>query len=374
MWVFRYRYGGRPRELTLPGRYPETSLMMAHKLARRARAEVDLGIDVAAVRQEARTDAKNTVQALVEEWYAREIKPRHQHPSVVRLVLDNDILPALGRTQCAEVTPRQCDAVLRSIVDRGAPTTANKALRYMYRAFRYGSKRRYLEHNPVTDFTLDDAGGNRKPRTLALNKDELHALFKAMRETPNLGRRNELTFKILLATCVRKSELISARWDAIDFELRVWHLSDTKTRTAIDIPLAEPVPDWFQELRTFAAGSDYVLHTRLIVKRRAGRATDSRFPHISPGTLNIALKRVKHGLEHFTVYDMRRTARTHLAALGVPREVAERALNHKLPGIEGVYNVHDYFEERRHALSLWADLLVSLDCDDPSKMVPLCAG
>jgi integrase len=371
VWVFRYRYGGRSRELTLPGRYPETSLMVARKLARKARAEVDLGIDVAAARQEARVDAKNTVQALVEEWYAREIKLRHQHPLVVRRVLDNDILPALGRMQCAKVTPRQCDAVLRSIVDRGAPTTANKALRYMYRAFRYGRKRRYLEHNPVADFTVDDAGGNTKPRTRALSKDELRALFKAMRETPNLGRNNELTFKILLATCVRKGELISARWDAIDFELGVWHLRDTKTRTAIDIPLAEPVLDWFQELRAFAAGSDYVLPSRLTVKRRAGRVLENQFPHISPDTLNSALKRVKHDLEHFTVHDMRRTARTHLAALGISREIAERALNHKLRGIEGIYNVHDYFEERRHALNVWADLLVNLDRNDPSKIIPL---
>jgi integrase len=185
---------------------------VARKLARKARAEVDQGIDVAAARQEARADAKNTVQALVEEWYAREIKARHQHPAVVRRVLDNDILPALGRTQCAKITPRQCDAVLRRIVDRGAPTTANKALRYMNRAFRYGRKRRYLEYNPVADFTVDDAGGKTKPRTRALSTDELRTLFKTLRETSNLGRDHELTFKILLATCVRKSELISARW------------------------------------------------------------------------------------------------------------------------------------------------------------------
>lgn len=40
---------------------------------------------------------------------------------------------------------------------------------------------------------------------------------------------------------------------------------------------------------------------------------------------------------------MRRTARTHMAALGVDRFVAERALNDKVRDVESVYNQYDYF-------------------------------
>ena len=55
--------------------------------------------------------------------------------------------------------------------------------------------------------------------------------------------------------------------------------------------------------------------------------------------MNLALRRLKlDGVEHFTVHDMRRTARTHMAALGVARFVAERALNHKVRDVEGIYN------------------------------------
>src|SRR5215208_6974143 len=168
----------------------------------------------------------------------------------------------------------------------------------------------------VADFDLNDAGGKEQARSRALARDELSALLAAMCETPNLGRNNELAFKILLATCVRKGELVSAQWPALDLEQGIWHLAGNKTGAAIDIPLAAPVVEWFRELQVFAAGSEYVLPARLIVKRRRGQAIQSRFPHISPDTLNVALKRVNHGLEDFTVHDMRRTARTHLAALG----------------------------------------------------------
>ena len=37
----------------------------------------------------------------------------------------------------------------------------------------------------------------------------------------------------------------------------------------------------------------------------------------------------------------------------VEPHVAERCLNHKLKGVEGVYIRHDYFEERRRALEAW---------------------
>ncbi len=374
VWVFRYRLNGKQRELTL-GRYPQTTLGAARKAATAARAKVDRGVDVAAEKQKEKLEAKSaiTVEALAEDWYAREIVAKDAHPEVVRRILDNDILPAIGRLNPPDVTPRQCGAILEKIVKRGAPTTANDALRYLRRVFAFGRKRHYLEHNPIADFGLSDAGGKEESRERALSRDELTALFKAMRETPNLGRNNLLAFKILLATCVRKRELVSARWDAIDAEKGVWHMPGSKRSPSIDIPLAAPVLAWFQELKVFAAGSDYVLPARLIVKRRRGQAIKSRFPHISPDTLNVALKRVNHGLEHFTVHDMRRTARMHLAALDVPREVAERALNHKLKGIEGIYNRHDYFEERRHALAWWSELLVSLERGEQSKVVPIRA-
>jgi integrase len=63
------------------------------------------------------------------------------------------------------------------------------------------------------------------------------------------------------------------------------------------------------------------------------------------------------GIEDSTVHDFRRTARTHLAALGVTPYVAERCLNHAVKGVEGIYNRHDFFDERRDALQRWADML-----------------
>lgn len=57
---------------------------------------------------------------------------------------------------------------------------------------------------------------------------------------------------------------------------------------------------------------------------------------------------------HFTVHDLRRTCRTLLAKQGTPGHVAERYLNHKLKGAEGIYNQYDYLEVRKEDLTALA--------------------
>lgn len=63
--------------------------------------------------------------------------------------------------------------------------------------------------------------------------------------------------------------------------------------------------------------------------------------------------------------------RTQLSVLGVSSEIAERCLNHELKGVGRTYNHHDYFEERRVALEVWADLLATLSRGDRYNVVPL---
>jgi len=123
------------------------------------------------------------------------------------------------------------------------------------------------------------------------------------------------------------------------------------------------VLDWLRRLRELAASSEYVFPKR----RRDPR---ERVPHVGVDTLNVALQRVKHGLRHFTLHDLRRTGRTHLAALGIRREVAERCLGHKLRGVEGTYDRHDYFNERRAALERWSVLIVQAERGQ-ARVVPI---
>ncbi len=64
------------------------------------------------------------------------------------------------------------------------------------------------------------------------------------------------------------------------------------------------------------------------------------------------------GIEAWTVHDLRRTVASGLAQLGTDLVVIEKVLNHTsgtFAGIVGVYQRHEFAEEKRAALQLWAD-------------------
>lgn len=364
-WILRYRLNGRSKEKVL-GRFPELSLKDARAQVRQDRAQIERGVDVAAAKQAEKTLALEvpTVQRLGEAWMAKYIHPRHKYPEVVARVLRRHIDPVLGALAPSDVQPAHIDRVLTRIVAGGAPTVANDALRYMSRMFKMAVRNHWVDRNPAADFEQADAGGDEVSRDRWLTIEEMQGLASAMRTTENFGRENELATWLLLALCVRKMELLSARWEAFDLDAGIWTLAkeNTKTRASIRIPLAEPVVAWLREAQVFSFGKPYVFPPRRLVRSRMGVNCKNRFQHVSPDTLNVALRRLSiPDIEHFTVHDMRRTARTHLAGLGVDRFVAERSLNHKLGNVEGIYDRHDYFAERASALGAWASLLAKIE-------------
>lgn len=363
-WRFRYSISGKARVMWI-GSYAELSLAKARETAKQLSARVALGYDVAGEKKERKAMAiakieseKNAlkVSTLATEYFERQILGRWKHPDILRRRIDKDINPSIGHLKADEVKPRHIDDMLQKIVARGAPTIANDVLRWTRRIFNYGIKRHILDVNPTAAFDLSDAGGQEKSRERFLNRDELKSLFNAMKLAKGFGRENELTFKLLLVLCCRKMELCSARWEAFDFTNAVWHLTDTKNGDEIDIPLPPQALCWLQELKTLSCNSEWVLPARKMQNRM--------IPHIAESTLPVALAKLKPhmpNVERFTIHDFRRTARSHLAALGIDPIVAERCLNHKIRGVEGIYNRHQYFSERKFALEQLANFIVQIE-------------
>lgn len=375
-WRYRYKFAGKARTMLI-GSYSEISLSKARETARELSARVALGYDVAGEKQERKAEAlakmeaeKNAmrVSELAAEYFERQILPRWKHPDILRRRIDKDINPHIGNMKVEAVKPRDIDDMLKAIVDRGAPTIATDVLRWTRRIFDYGIKRHALEINPCSAFEVSDAGGKEVSRDRWLTRGELIRLFAGMRTAKGFSRQNEITFKLLLVLCVRKMELCAARWEEFDLDAAVWHLPEERSKNgdAIDIPLPAPAVEWLRELHTLSCNSAWVLPARKMQNRM--------IPHIQESTLPVALAKVRAEIPDvpgFTIHDFRRTARTHLAALGVDPVVAERCLNHRIKGVEGIYNRHQYFTERKAALSQWAALLVSLERGEDYNVTPI---
>lgn len=368
-WVLRYRFGGRQKEITI-GSYPDISLTKARGLAAELRVQVSQGIDVAQAKQARKIEeaAADTVKALCDEFYNRNVMGSVKRPEQVRTKLDNDIIRAMGTKKIKDIRPVDVDRLISGIVERGSPVMANRVLMLTKEVFDYAIRRHWIDQNPASAFRRRDAGGEEKARSRALKDVEITTLLKAMDDAGPTFRVYALAIRLLLITAVRRAELVEAPWREFDLEQGTWTIPKERQKTGeragakdFTIPLTSAAVEWLKELKLLGGKTDYVFPAR----RRGTRLT------LGPNTVNWAMAQVEHGLEAFTLHDLRRTARTQLASLGVQPHIAERCLNHKLPGINDTYDTYDYLNERRAALELWESKLLALEAGKPFNVLML---
>lgn len=355
-WVLRYRQGrGRRKELTI-GNFPDIGLSEARKLASRHRVSIDEGGDPAAQKKlkKAQSHAAWSVRNLIEDYTAKKL--------VLPLLAENTIyyrkwdlakiiLPSIGSLEVRAITASE---IVHMIESSGRSWTINKRiLTTATQLFAHACGKRIITSNPCIGIDLRSLLGPRPPvrKRVMLTKAELSALLKGIEE---IGTDNALAFRILLATCVRSIELEKAKWEHIDFERNRWWVpaESVKTRTGFVVPLAPMVSEYFKQLRLLAGDSQWVLPAR--TERR------KRFGDVNVGSntlwagLTRAFERGSIATRKFTPHDTRSTAKGHLRNLGVSNEISELALNHKLKGMEAIYDVRDDVPERIAALEKWA--------------------
>jgi integrase len=370
-WVLRYRIGGKQKEVTL-GNYPDLTLNKARELAAEKRVEVQQGKDVAQVKQEQKLalTAAGTVAELCTAFFERTVKGRIKRPDLVKAMLDNDVVRVLGKMRIESVKPADVDRMVLGIVKRGAPIMANRTLTITKAVFDFAIRRHWIEYNPASAFNRSDAGGEEKARQRSLSDAEITRLFQAFEKAGPVFHVSDLATRLLLLTAVRKSELVGAAWAEFDLDAALWTIPKERIKTGdktgkdFTIPIPPLAVKWLLEIKQGTIATDYLFPA----KRRVAKKPLAR------ETLNWALGEIAHDLDHFTLHDLRRTARTQLASLGVKPHVAERCLNHRLPGINDTYDTHDYMDERRSALELWAAKLEKLLKGESFNVVPLRKG
>lgn len=360
-WILRYSYGGRRRELTI-GRYPDISLADARGIATIKRAEIMQGGNPAADKQKAKATA-------AKDWTVRQLAKDYREKKLVNLAESTQV--SYGRhlkrieNKLGALMVREVEASdVVALIEASALTwgESNMLLITAKCLFTHACGKRLINANPCHGIMLSALLGERPPKRqrLMLTKEELHLLLNA-----GMRRRNMLTIRILLATAVRSAELYKAKWEDVHLEEAQWHIPKSKTGTAMDIPLPPVVVGWFRELREMAGESAYVLPawTRGRAARNGGDTYACK--DSIRETIGYWLDTEKPPVRRFTPHDLRSTMKSHMRALGVPRDISEMCLNHKLLGVEGIYDQHTYFEERKEALEKWARFLI--DCETGSN-------
>ena len=386
--VYVFREGKRKITRLTLGEWPALSIAEAVQMYGNMQALVKKGEDprqaLPALRPMARKTDRFTVQELADEFKTRRlIGPDPEQPLVKTWpetwrILERDVLIELGHREAAAVTPRDVVLLLDGIVDRGAMRIANRVRSILVQMFKFGVSRGLVDASPAVAV---EPPAKSKSRERILADDEIRAVWRKIDSAKILPRMRP-ALRLLLATGQRRSEVALAKWHEFDLEAKTWTIPAEQSKNGKQhmVPLSSLSLEILAELRAELDAAAKVAE----VDQDGRYAGPWLFPSPrwttgDPIDAKAVTRAVSNNREHFgvapfTVHDFRRTVRSNLAALGVDRIVAKKVLNHTLDGMDAVYDRHDYAEEKRQALELWADRLVAVIAGKKAKVAPLRAA
>lgn len=320
---------GRKRERISIGRYPEISLADARREAKRLLSEEHT---------EPKPKPKSFREAR-DEFLEQHYKGNTSRwPHLVKLKLIKHF-KSLEHTQLIAIT----DGDIRAVLDKLADTPSTQL--HVYRAIRTmltwctRPPRRYIRHSPMDGYAPPSTD---KKGTRTLTDAELKAVWNASKT----GSRAILRLLVLWGTRNEETCVICRKW-AVDGVLTIpgEHTKNGRDHSIPLLPLAQSVLDARKE-----RGQYYF----------PGRYSDDS--HMKPGSLNRILREVQKDTKTngWTLRDIRRTFRSNMARLKVPRDLCELLINHAPPILDEIYNKYSYLEEKREALAKYEAFVLNL--------------
>lgn len=357
-WQVRYRHSGTHRRMTL-GAYPVLSLADARQRARDALAAASEGRDpaeeVRAAKAPKPEDDRDKIKVLIGQYHKRHLAGL-KSGAVVRRELDRFVVAKWSDRDIHTITKRDVIDLLDDIADSGRVVTANRVRAYLNKFLNWAVERDIIPMSPATGVK---PAAKEASRDRVLTDDEIRWFWKACEAE---GFPWGPLGKVLLLTGQRLNEAAQMT----DREVRggVWHLSAERTKNgrAHDVPLSGAVQAVLGAIERIEGRAGYIFTT-------TGHSPVSGFfkarAHLAGAMEAIAAKERREPVEipRWTFHDLRRTAATGMARLGIAVRVTEAVLNHISGtggGIVAVYQRHDYADEKRQALEAWGRFVTQL--------------
>jgi integrase len=240
-YILQYRNRqGRSRRLTL-GPHGVFTPEEARREARRKLAEVEQGADPVSERERERQ--AETVAELSRLYFEEHLIPKGKPRSVIefRSLVERYILPNLGRLKVVEVTRADVEALHRGM--RKTPVTANRAVAVLsaMMVFAEREEMRPAGSNPARFVQKYPE----KKRDRFLSAEEMARLGDALAEAERSGSELPgalLAVRLLALSGMRRTEVLTLRWEYVDWERSCLHLPDSKTGRKV-VPLGAPALD-----------------------------------------------------------------------------------------------------------------------------------
>lgn len=313
-----------------------------------------------------------TLRKLFDRWVNTELQPRIRTDGkragrkdagkFAREQFERRVFPKLGAVPVEQVRKSDLLAILDEVRAEGKLRTANVLFSDLKQMFRFALTREIVDRNPLDTVARRDVGGASVERSRVLSPDEVHLLVPAIAAS-GLQIRSAIALWLILATGARIGELMGAVWaDAerelsalrltaeahevklgfVDLASRSWKLLDTKSQRDHTIHLSSFAVRQFEHLAALREVSIEPPHAPVpwifpntkgtgpvsvkSIGKQLGdrqRPLERRMQHRTLATTSLVLPGGR-----WTAHDLRRTAATFMAELGISGDVIDECLNH----------------------------------------------
>lgn len=383
------RVDGRTVRATL-GLHGQITADQARKAAQKALGKMTEGVDLNAERQASiaerraqQTAQEQAVHYTLEklcDWYVtyQRAKGKQSARDAENLFKNHVKGSEFASLPARSLTAKNATALLRAIVEKGHGRTAAKVRAYLRAAYALAQGAETnaeapaallafgVETNPIASTGALSASNN--ARDMVLTEAELGECMR-MLAARRANAYDDSLAAIELSVYLGGQRLAQVlRLTAADIDL-----------TAGTVTLLDPKgrrKEARRHVLPLTAAAREVIDAILANRRAAwlfGDKTAQTTPDTVSGkgsellrqvqaTIAKTVKADKHAPARLIqARDLRRTAETMLAAMGISKDVRAQLLSHGLGGVQGRhYDQHDYMIEKRNALQAWADRLQAL--------------
>ena len=388
-FALRFRRDGRPTKFTLGTWFvgsaqeaPEPkiggALMLAgaRKLAAEAMIQIGKGTDPVASKRQAKEERRaakaNTFQAVAEEYLKRVCGMRvdakgnvtfdHSKKRTGRerhLMLKRLVYPVIGDRPIAEIRRREIVHLLDGIEDRSGPVAPDRVLALLSVIMTWHAKRDDSFATPLVKGMARTKPGERA-RDRKLADHEIRVVWKVAENQGTFGR---LVRFILLSTA-RRTEAAGMVWAELDGSDWTLPASRNKTKTDLLRPLsAAAIAELPEKMggHVFSNDGKTKISAYSKFKKRFDEAVLAELRQQDPTAAP---------LKNWVLHDLRRTARSLLSRAGVNADHAERCLGHVIGGVRGVYDRHEFYDEKRRAFEMLAAEITAIVEPPPANVLP----
>jgi integrase len=336
--VVRYPSSPNPAPRSL-GTYGAITLEAARIKAREWLTLIGNGIDP---QQHLMQKREQIFQAIAEQYILRKAKDLRSRDRT-QSALTRLVYPSLGLRPITEINRSDIVRLLDRIEDENGPTMATKTLGIINRIMNFHASRVDNFRSPIVKGM---ARGQGQARSRILSDDELRAIWAATGDYPVFGP----LLRFILLTATRRLEAGQMQW--IEVKDGIWIIPASRYKTNVDhvIPLSQMA---ISVLETANNGRVETNNNIEPINAQPVFTANGHQPIGSYSQHKSAIDEAS-GVSGWVLHDLRRTARSLMSRAGIASDHAERCLGHVIGGVRGVYDRHEYLEEKRLAFEALA--------------------